>query len=240
MVDPLIVWNDVELFLSLLERTGDVHVRLYPRKEKERKEGSSGTALSFTLLVKEGRSITKTSAGSIREIEVALRKPEYQEHSFGIVINPGGTEAKEIEEGRALFFEADGGLPLDDQLALPARIGLPPPTISIWSGSRSVHHYWVGHPPVIGAASKGLPPAQWKQAQARLIAAVKEISPEAGVDEKIKNLSRVMRTPGDIHPATGERTVFLSEWGELFDLAVLVEMLPPLPETKKAPIVARV
>ena len=99
MVDPLIVWNDVELFLSLLERTGDVHVRLYPRKEKERKEGSSGTALSFTLLVKEGQSIAKTSAGSIREIEAALRKPEYQEHSFGSSSIPEAQKKRRSRRG---------------------------------------------------------------------------------------------------------------------------------------------
>ena len=213
MVDPLILWNEVDQFLSFLERTGDIHVRLYPRKETDRKEGSSAAAISYTLARKERRCLTKTNAGVIREIEATLQKLEYQEHSLGIVINPGGTKATEIKEGRALFFEADGELSLDEQLALPARIGLPAPTLSVWSGSRSVHHYWVGAPDVFGAASKGLPPAQWKQAQERLISAVKDAVPDAGVDENIKDLPRVMRVPGGIHPATGERTILLHQPG---------------------------
>jgi archaellum biogenesis ATPase FlaH len=226
-MDELIFWNEVDDFLALLGRTGEIHLRLYPRKKKERKEISSGTALSFRLLKKEGRSITEGSAGIIREIEATLRKPEYQEHSLGVVINPGGTENKQIAEGRALFFEADGGLSIEEQEAIPSLFGLPAPTMSVWTAGKSLHHYWVA------GEGQGLPPDKWRKAQERLIAAVSAISPEAGVDPAIKDPSRVMRVPGGIHPSTGERSRLHSSTGNLFNLAALVDILPTMsPPTK--------
>ena len=146
--------------------------------------------------------------------------PLYRFHSLGIIPNPGGQKAEQITEGVALFAEADGGLPIEAQAALPQLLGLPEPTLAIWSGHRSLHLYW--------CAKEGmaLAPAEWKKAQARLIAAIKEVAPGAGVDEKIRDLPRVMRSPGAIHPATGERSRIHSEGGERFDLAALVELLP--------------
>jgi hypothetical protein len=159
--------------------------------------------------------------------------PLYKFHSLGIRPNPGGSKAEEITEGRALFFETDGGLSIEAQEALPGLLGLPEPTVTVWTGGKSLHQYWVA------PEGEGLSPEAWKQAQRRLIAAVEEVAPDAGVDECIRNLDRAMRAAGGLHPATGERCRIHSESGNRYDLAALVEMLPVLPEKKKAPAVAR-
>jgi hypothetical protein len=186
MADLLIDWSEVDRFLQLLGRSADsVDALLFPPKEGP---GSDKGAKKLKL-DKAGR----------KSVEQFLAMPLYRFHSLGIRPNPGGAKAAEITAGIALWFEADGGLPLEAQEALPELIGLPEPTFSVWSGNRSLHLYW--------CATEGgsLSPQAWRKAQERLIAAVEEVAPEAGVDNQIKDPGRIMRAPGSIHPATGER-----------------------------------
>ena len=207
--EPLVDWDETERFLRLLGRSPEsvdplsVHGILYPQNRKEK-------AFPFFPLTPAGRLLA----------EKKLSSPEFQGHSFGIRINPGGTKGTQITEGVALFAEADAGLSIDAQAAIPGLLGLPEPTFSAWTGGKSLHLFWV--------AKEGmeLPPEEWKKAQKRLIAAIKEVAPEAGVDEGITFPNAVMRAPGGIHPATGERSRIYAESGERFDLAALVEMLP--------------
>jgi hypothetical protein len=170
----------------------------------------------------KGAKKLKLDKAGRKSVEQFLAMPLYRFHSLGIRPNPGGAKAAEITAGIALWFEADGGLPLEAQEALPELIGLPEPTFSVWSGNRSLHLYW--------CATEGgsLSPQAWRKAQERLIAAVEEVAPEAGVDNQIKDPGRIMRAPGSIHPATGERCHIHSESGERYDLAALVDLLAPL------------
>jgi hypothetical protein len=207
----LIDWSEVDRFLQLLGRSADsVDALLFPPKEGP---GSDKGAKKLKL-DKAGR----------QSVEQFLAMPLYRFHSLGIRPNPGGAKASEITAGIALWFEADGGLPLEAQEALPELLGMPEPTVSVWSAHRSLHCYWVAE------EDQGLPPAQWKKAQERLIAAVKEVSPEAGVDEAIKDPSRVMRAAGGIHPATGERARIHSEGGKRYNLNTLWDIIDPKPE----------
>lgn len=212
MAEPLILWDETDRFLELLGRSQDVHALLFPPKDDKK---SNARPL---LLDEAGRQTA----------EAVLAMPRYRRFSLGVRINPGGTKADEITEGVALFLEADGGLPIEEQEAIPARLGLPEPTFTAWTSARSLHLYW--------CAKEGgeLSPDQWRKAQERLIAAVEKEIPEAGVDKAIRDACRVMRAPGGLHPATGERCRIHSEGGERFNLAHLVEMLPALPAKKKA------
>ena len=210
----LVDWDETERFLSLLGRSVEsADALLFPPKD-----GPGSDKGAFKLKLDE--------AGR-QEAERLLAMPLYRFHSLGLRPNPGGTFAKEITEGVALFCEADGGLPIEAQEAIPDLLGLPAPTVSVWTGGKSLHMYW--------CAKEGmsLPPTAWREAQSRLIAAIKEIVPDAGVDETIKDPSRVMRAVGGLHPSTGERCRIHSERGERYDLVDLVELLPPLPA--KAP-----
>jgi hypothetical protein len=203
----LILWEEVDRFLQLLGRSADsVDALVFPPKEGP---GSD-----------KGAHKLKLDAEGRKSAERLLSMPLHRRHALGIRPNPGGAKAAEITAGIALWFEADGGLPLEAQEALPELIGLPEPTFSVWSGNRSLHLYW--------CAKEGgsLSPQAWRKAQERLIAAVEEVAPEAGVDNQIKDPGRIMRAPGSIHPATGERCRIHSESGERYDLAALVELLP--------------
>jgi hypothetical protein len=214
MIKPIIQWEETERFLKLLGRSAEsTDALLFPPKD-----GPGSEKGAFKLKLNEaGRG----------EAERLLAMPLYRFHSLGLRPNPGGTFAKEITEGVALFCEADGGLSIEAQDAIPGLLGLPAPTVSAWSGSKSLHMYWCAK------EGMGLPPTEWREAQARLIAAIEETVPEAGVDSAIRDPSRVMRAVGGIHPATGERCRIHSEGGERYDLGALVELLPPLPEKKK-------
>lgn len=208
---PLVDWGETERFLSLLGRSPDsTDALVFPPKTGPGKD--------------KGAKKLKLDEAGRQEAERLLAMPLYRFHSLGIRPNPGGAKAADITEGRALFFEADGGLPLEAQAALPELLGMPEPTVTVWSGHRSLHCYWVAE------EGQGLPPFQWKKAQERLIAAVKEVAPEAGVDEAIKDPSRVMRAPGGLHPATGERARIYSEGGKRYNLSALWDIIDPRPE----------
>lgn len=213
MTEPLILWDETDRFLEVLGRSQDVHAQLFPPKDDK---ASKGKAL---MLDAEGR----------RSAEALLAMPRYRRHSLGVRINPGGTKRPDITESIALFVEGDGGLSLEEQEAIPSRLGMPCPTFTVWTGGKSLHLYWCA------TAEGKLSPEEFRQGQKRLIAAVKSVAPEAGVDEGINFPNAVMRAPGGIHPATGERCRIHSESGERYDLAALVEVLPPLERKKPAP-----
>jgi len=220
MVEPLIIWSETLRFLELLGRTPEtVNALVFPPKEGP---GSDKKAAFKIKLDEAGR----------QEAERLLSMPLYKFHSLGIRPNPGGSKAAEITEGRALFFETDGGLSIEAQEALPELLGLPPATVTVWTGGKSLHQYWAA------SEGEGLSPEAWKKAQSRLIAAVAAVSEEAGVDGCIRNLDRVMRAPGGLHPSGGRASIH-SESGNRYDLAALVEMLPALPEKKTASIPPR-
>lgn len=218
---PRILWDQVDRFCELLGRAPEsVDSILYPPKKGP---GS-----------KQGAQLRRLNQKGRDGMEQLLAMPLYQHHSFAIRPNPGGTKGEEITEGVALWFEADGGLPLEAQEALPSLLGLPEPTFTVWTGGKSLHQYW--------CAEKGqsLSPAAWCKAQERLIAAVQDAALEAEVDVALKDLNRAMRAPGSIHPSSGKRCRFHFESGHRYNLASLVETLPKLPEAKKAPTTARV
>lgn len=215
---PLILWDQVDRFCELLGRTPEtVDAILYPPKTGLAKDKGAKKRAYPRRLDQKGRD----------GVEQLLAMPAHKDYSLAVRPNSGGSKAEEITEGVALFFEADGGLPLEAQEALPTLLGLPEPTFTVWTGGKSLHQYWVAE------EGQSLSPTDWRKAQERLIAAVKEVAPHAEVDEAIKDLSRAMRVPGSIHPSSGERCRFHCEGGHRYDLAALVELLPPLPA--KAP-----
>lgn len=113
------------------------------------------------------------------DIQAASR---WQQDGRGVylVINDGGDSDPEITVCRAFFLEWDDR-PIDWQLSAWQRFGLGEPTISVLTGGKSAHLYWVLEQPI--------PPADWIPIQAALI----EIT---GADPTNRNPSRVMRLPG--------------------------------------------
>ncbi|MFM7314554.1 MAG: AAA family ATPase [Cyanobium sp.] len=106
----------------------------------------------------------------------------WQQEARGVylVVNDGGDTDAQITACRAFFLEWDDR-PVPWQLSAWQRYGLGEPTISITTGGKSAHLYWV--------LSEPIPPVQWIPIQAALI----EIT---GADSTNRNPSRVMRLPG--------------------------------------------
>lgn len=191
--------------------------------------GRSDTRLIFTLFPpQQGPCLhIPCTADAIPQhaiVETLKRRPRY---ALGLIINPPlpqpndwgtddshyhrkpdgtrgrlktwGAQQDHIHHGIAIWCEADGGLPIEAQEALPTLAGLPEPTISNWSGGKSLHHYWVFTP----GQEIGLD--LFRNLQKRLAYAIQQVAPDAKADESLSNPNRVMRCPGAPHPATGER-----------------------------------
>ena len=103
-----------------------------------------------------------------------------------------GTTVKDsdITSCPALFVEWDNKL-VDWQISAWQEFGLPEPTVSLETGGKSIHHYWVLDEPMA--------PEVWRVLTRRLI-------DHTGADPQNKNPSRLMRLPGSIYydKETGE------------------------------------
>jgi hypothetical protein len=134
----------------------------------------------------------------------------------------------DIEHLPSLFIEWDGK-DLDWQLNAWRELGLPEPTVIVFTGGASMHLYWVLDEPI--------DPETWRAVTGHLIK-------HAGSDPKICNPSRVMRLPGfrHVNKKTGEpgelvEVVHVS--GKRYSLAEIEACLPePEPEPQPERVVA--
>lgn len=141
----------------------------------------------------------------------------WQQEARGVylVVNDGGDTDAQITACRAFFLEWDDR-PVPWQLSAWQRYGLGEPTISITTGGKSAHLYWV--------LSEPIPPVQWIPIQAALI----EIT---GADSTNRNPSRVMRLPGGSYigadgSAQGMTTIY-SASGIRYSLEQIAEWVEP-------------
>lgn len=116
-----------------------------------------------------------------------------------LVIGNGGDRDADITSCPAFFIEWDDR-PLEWQLEGWREFGLGQPTVTVPTGGKSAHLYWVLTEPI--------PPDQWIPIQAALI----EVT---GADPTNRNPSRVMRLPGAYHlgpdgQATGQTRIHAS------------------------------
>ena len=96
----------------------------------------------------------------------------------------------DIKSCPALFVEWDNK-PVEWQLTAWQEFGLPEPTVSVSTGGKSIHHYWV--------LNEAMAPEPWRKLITRLIE-------HCRADPANKNPSRLMRLPGSIYynKTTGE------------------------------------
>jgi len=139
-----------------------------------------------------------------------------------------GASDSHISQAIGIWGECDGGLSIQEQQALPGAAGLPEPTLTVRTGGKSLHLYWLLEP------SELLEPGQFRELQQRLAEALANASPAAGADRSIHNPARLMRVPGGIHPATGNRCSIHGGSGQRFTVAELLAMLPE-PEPAPCP-----
>jgi phage/plasmid-associated DNA primase len=96
---------------------------------------------------------------------------------------------------QVLVHESDGPEDLETKAKVWEAIGLEP-SFQIFSGSKSIHSYWLLETPVTQD--------EWQVLQKRLYLSL-------GGDSSLQDLGQVMRVPGYPHPATGDLCRF---WGE--------------------------
>ena len=136
----------------------------------------------------------------------------------------GGVQDTDITGVPALFVEWDDGASIEEQMQRPKKLGLPDPTMMVFSGGRSLHCHW--------RLLEPMAPEPWRVLQERLITHCKS-------DPACSNPSRVMRLPGSIYydKKTGEATGqcrILSDTGTRYSAAEIEECLPsPAPAPVK-------
>jgi len=185
-----------------------------------------------------------------REVELTLQR--HPEHSLGMVMNPAlpepagwgsrpeeqrkdgsaktwGASNSHIRGGIGAWSECDGGLSLEEQEQLPERAGLPRPSLAVWSGSKSLHMYWL-----LRDGEELLEPERFRSLQRRLAAAIEAAAPAAKPDKGIHNPSRLMRVPGGIHPKTGERCRIHDTAGPRYSIEELELLVPALPPSSSS------
>jgi hypothetical protein len=236
MASSLIDWEAVDAFLEAIGRSyGPIVLALFPPQQ--------GPCIHFAC---EAEAIPTQLVEA-----AAARNPR---HSLGMVINPPaptpddwgaqdahyhikpdgtrgrlkayGAQQDHIPCAIAIWAEGDGGLPIEAQEAIPSMIGLPTSTLSMWTGGKSLHHYWSLTP------GQEITPDQFRNLQKRLALAILNVAPDAQPDESLSNPNRVMRLPGAKHPATGAVARIHSCSNETFTYEELDQALPPLPATE--------
>lgn len=158
-----------------------------------------------------GQHFTKNGKSISRGVDQVLR--QHRDAALGFVVNPGGTQAADITECVALFVEDDSGAAIADQLIAWRAAGLPEPSLSVFTGAKSVHHYWT--------LAERIAPAVFTTMQRRLIAVMGAAHPGSEFDRSLAKANQVMRVAGSIHPKTGRPAEIKRATGERHLLAEL-------------------
>ena len=190
----MINWQAATQHMATLGIEDAVLLALFPPKENRGKAGCTYIEVSHG------------SRWNPEQVESQLRqRPGF---SLGFIQNPGGTKDREIQYCRSLFFEDDGEGSREDKSQQWELAGLPRPSLQVWTGGKSVHHYWLLEEPCT--------PTQFRQGQKRLFRHVKEALPEADIDMALSNPARILRLAGGIHPSTGQNAEIVSAGGQKY------------------------
>lgn len=151
------------------------------------------------------------------------RIEKWQRSGRGIYLqpNPGGTTAKEVKCGSALFNEFDDR-PVDKQVDAWFWLGLPEPTFQLLTGGKSCHTYWVLESPIAVST--------WDELTERLIH-------YSGSDKSVKGANRMMRMAGawyiDNNGRPTARSEIINATGKRYTAQLFQELLPPLQKREK-------
>lgn len=222
-------WAEVDRFLQLIGRHGGsdglIVFAVYPPGGK----GSRHYPAAFRQVLPKTPIQARLSAEPSHSLGVIINAPaplpddwgSLPEHSHwdGGPLKTWGAQNHHIARFVGGYSECDGGLPIDDQLALPARAGLPPPSLIIFTGGKSIHFYWL-----LRQGETFTDHQIARRLQKALAAAIEHVCPEAGVDKGISSASHVMRCPGGYHPKTGQSTRILVDDGPRYSAAELLSL----------------
>lgn len=210
----MVDWSQAEAQLACLEieaATG-FYLALFPPKQRTERQGCLHIPVT----------------GSVNRAQVEADLSTRPGYSFGYIPNHGGTKDREIQYCRALFFEDDNpNTGLEEKQQQWELAGLPRPSLQIWTGGKSVHHYWLLETPCSGA--------EFRFGQRRLFKHVKLTVEGSQIDMNLCNPARIMRLAGGTHPETGEVSRILTSSGEKFSFDRLCALTAP-PKQDEAPL----
>lgn len=163
----------------------------------------------------------KSKAGTGADTQHLELKPDANAYFItgnGDPANGKNVEDSDIKSCPALFVEWDDR-PVAEQLKAWQALGLPEPTVSVCTGGKSIHLYWVLVEPMA--------PEAWCELIKRLIE-------HCGADPQNKNPSRLMRLPGSIYydkktgEATGTAAKIVSTCARRYSVSEIEACLPPV------------
>jgi hypothetical protein len=212
MLDLLGLPRDEPVILSRWWKEGDrLNMRHYPRKNTS--DGYNWSTLATERLYFEVAQELRSGVDS-----------------FGFVPERGGIaygKRKEITEVRFLKYEID-----DEEMSLEAQFetwrtaGMPPPTLVLFTGGKSLHFWWRLKTP--------LPLEEGKIALKRLQEAIRLATPGVKLDSKMESPAQPMRLAGGIHPETGQRSSIYAEDGAWYEAEEILRRCPEIAVKVKA------
>ena len=150
--------------------------------------------------------------------------------NFGFVPERGGIAydgRKEITEVRFLKYEIDdASMSLEAQFETWRRAGLPPPSLVLFTGGKSLHFWWRLKTP--------LPLAEGIVALKRLQEAIRQATPGVKLDPKMESPAQPMRLAGGIHPGTRQRSTIYAADGAWYEAAEILKLCPAIEVKAKA------
>ena len=212
MLDVLGLPRDEGLILCRWWKDGDrLNMRHYPRK-------NAGDGYDWATL----------QVDRFYEAVAAEFRPGVD--SFGFVPERGGTaydKRKEITEVRFLKYEIDdAGMSLEAQFETWRRAGLPPPTLVLFTGGKSLHFWWRLKTP--------LPLDEGIVGLKRLQEAIRQATPGVKLDPKMESPAQPMRLAGGIHPGTRQRSTIYAADGRWYEASEILSLCPEITVKAKA------
>lgn len=162
------------------------------------------------VLSEGGVKVAKPFKCKLSSLDFSALEKE-QENGWGVhvVLNPGGTKSSDISHSRVFFYEHDD-LELEESRVLWQSLRLPEPTMQVFSGSKSIHSYWILHEPIAIA--------EWLDLQHRLI--------EYAKADPAVSAAKTLRLAGFKHPKTGDYTLISGGCGQRYTLDEIFENVP--------------
>ncbi|QPN70129.1 AAA family ATPase [Synechococcus sp. CBW1108] len=206
MLDVLGLPRDEPVILSRWWKDGDrLNMNHYPRK-------NAGDGYDWAALQVE----------RFYEAVAAEFRPGID--SFGFVPERGGIaydKRKEITEVRFLKYEIDdASMSLEEQFETWRRAGLPPPTLVLFTGGKSLHFWWRLKTP--------LPLDEGIVALKRLQEAIRQATPGVKLDPKMESPAQPMRLAGGIHPGTRQRSTIYAADGRWYEASEILSLCPEI------------
>jgi hypothetical protein len=211
LLKPVDVYGDVSRFLSTLYPQ-NINIDTFNHKIFLRKELKS---FSYSAT---GKTEKKTSfhnlAGNGRISSLAETLAKSRNEIWHVCINGygQGTTKDKIQFGTVLQFESDDSRSLDDKLDDWKVLGLPVPTLQMWTGNKSIHSYWVLKTP--------LPIQKLHELQIQLFRQGKELEADGWAQSDTSwgsTASKTMRVPGFAHPKSGNKSQIINVSSQYYD-----------------------